>query len=123
MSSTGIQQQQLDTAEAPQIDKTKSIQDSVFSIGSIPMSIPASNYWNPFGATTLPGGAANPNRVAGINAPAAGVPLTISNYLFSDFGPMRVTVRLSMYCTLVSWKIAVRRTVSASPSPSAMIWS
>ena len=27
MSSTGIQQQQLDTAKAPQLDKTKSIQD------------------------------------------------------------------------------------------------
>lgn len=72
--------------------KTKADQSPIATLGSIPINVPASNYWNPFGATTLPGGAANPNRVAGINAPAAGVPLTISNYLFSDFGPMRVTV-------------------------------
>src|SRR3546814_420945 len=33
--------------------KTRSIQDSVFSIGSIQMTVPASNYWNPFGPVTF----------------------------------------------------------------------
>src|SRR3546814_8550010 len=45
--------------------KTRSIQDSVFSIGSIQMTVPASNYWNPFGPVTFANGMANPNRLAG----------------------------------------------------------
>ncbi|MFK4872353.1 TonB-dependent receptor domain-containing protein [Novosphingobium sp. ZW T3_23] len=72
--------------------QTESVQDSVFSIGSIKMTIPASNYWNPFGAATLPDGTANPNRIAGLNIPAAGLPVTISNYRFGDLGPTRVKV-------------------------------
>src|SRR6185312_6028650 len=31
---------------------TRSLQAGVFSIGSILMTIPASNYWNPFGPVT-----------------------------------------------------------------------
>jgi outer membrane receptor protein involved in Fe transport len=67
--------------------RSASQQDSVFSIGSIPMSIPASNYWNPFGAATLPNGAANPNRIAGLNISAAGAPVTISSLRLTDLGP------------------------------------
>lgn len=72
--------------------KTKALQSPVATLGSIPIIVPASNYWNPFGATTLADGSANPNRIDGIDAPAEGVPLTISNYRFSDFGPMRIAV-------------------------------
>ncbi|MGF7154718.1 TonB-dependent receptor domain-containing protein [Novosphingobium gossypii] len=72
--------------------QTESVQDAVFSIGSIRMTVPASNYWNPFAATTLPDGTVNPNRVAGLNIPASGLPVTITSYRFSDLGPTRVKV-------------------------------
>ncbi|MDP3908240.1 TonB-dependent receptor domain-containing protein [Novosphingobium sp.] len=72
--------------------KTKSIQDSVFSIGSIQMTIPASNYWNPFGPVTFANGSANPNRLAGIDAPVAGLPIFMSSYRFVDMGPTVVDV-------------------------------
>ena len=51
------------------------------SLASTPITIPASNYWNPFGP------AGSPNRLPGLNIPAAGLPLTIRNYVFTDFGP------------------------------------
>ena len=72
--------------------KTKSIQDSVFSIGSIPMSIPASNYWNPFGPVTFANGTANPNRLANLNVPASGIAVRLTNYRFADMGPTEVDV-------------------------------
>lgn len=72
--------------------KTRSIQDSVFSIGSIQMTVPASNYWNPFGPVTFADGSTNPNRLAGIDAPAAGLPVTITSYRFTDLGPTVVDV-------------------------------
>src|SRR3546814_11806814 len=72
--------------------KTRSIQDSVFSIGSIQMTVPASNYWNPFGPVTFANGMANPNRLAGIDAPAAGLPVTMTSYRFVDLGPTVVDV-------------------------------
>lgn len=72
--------------------KTRSIQDSVFSIGSIQMTVPASNYWNPFGPVTFANGSANPNRLPGIDAPATGLPVTITSYRFSDLGPTVVDV-------------------------------
>lgn len=55
--------------------------------------IPASNYWNPFGPTTL-NGVANPNRIPGLtNVPAAGLPVRLSTYRFVDAGQQRVEVR------------------------------
>lgn len=55
--------------------------------------IPASNYWNPFGATTI-NGVANPNRIPGLtNVPAAGLPVRLSTYRFVDAGNQRVEVR------------------------------
>ena len=55
--------------------------------------IPASNYWNPFGATTLPNGQVNPNRLTGLtNVPAAGIPVRLDNYRFADAGPQYVNV-------------------------------
>lgn len=72
--------------------KTRSIQDSVFSIGSIQMTVPASNYWNPFGPVTFANGSANPNRLAGIDAPAGGLPVSITSYRFADLGPTVVDV-------------------------------
>lgn len=72
--------------------KTRSVQDSVFSIGSIQMTIPASNYWNPFGPVTFANGSTNPNRLAGIDAPAAGLPIFLTSYRFVDMGPTVVDV-------------------------------
>jgi iron complex outermembrane recepter protein len=43
-----------------------------------PNHIPASNYWNPFGPTTLPDGSPNPNRLPGLDlgqVPAEGLPI------------------------------------------------
>jgi outer membrane receptor protein involved in Fe transport len=51
------------------------------------ISIPASNYYNPFGASTI-GGVANPNRLPNlVNVPAAGLPLRITTYRPVDTGP------------------------------------
>ncbi len=55
--------------------------------------IPASNYWNPFGAATLPDGTPNPNRLPGLtNVPAAGLPVQLANYRYVDAGFQRVRV-------------------------------
>ena len=77
--------------------KTRSIQDSVFSIGSIQMTVPASNYWNPFGPVTFANGTANPNRLAGIDAPVAGLPIFMTSYRFVDMGPTAVDVTNRQY--------------------------
>lgn len=54
--------------------------------------IPATNYWNPFGPTTL-NGAPNPNRLPGLtNVPAAGLPVQMTNYRYVDTGFQRVRV-------------------------------
>ena len=72
--------------------KTRSLQDGVFSIGSIPMDIPASNYWNPFGPITFANGTTNPNRLSGLNIPASGIAVRLTNYRFADLGPTVVDV-------------------------------
>src|SRR3546814_221447 len=56
------------------------------------MNVPASNYWNPFGPVTFANGAANPNRLAGIDAPVGGLPVAITSYRFADLGPTIVDV-------------------------------
>ncbi|MCJ2184585.1 TonB-dependent receptor [Novosphingobium sp. 1949] len=71
---------------------THAVQSPISTLSSIPVYIPASNYWNPFGATTLADGSANPNRLSGIDAPAEGLPIKLSAYRFSDFGPMHIDV-------------------------------
>jgi outer membrane receptor protein involved in Fe transport len=54
--------------------------------------IPASNYYNPFGPTTI-NGQPNPNRIPGlVNVPAAGLPVLLTNYRFVDAGPQTVRV-------------------------------
>jgi outer membrane receptor protein involved in Fe transport len=61
-------------------------------VSSAPISIPASNYWNPFGAATI-NGVANPNRLPGLTGvPAAGLPLRLTNYRPVDTGPRTFTV-------------------------------
>ena len=71
--------------------RSQSIQGSTGTLSSGPIVVPATNYYNPFGPTVL-NGQPNANRLAGINAPAAGLPVTIASYNFSDVGPNRVEV-------------------------------
>jgi len=79
---------------------TDSIQSSTGTLSSGPLVIPASNYYNPFGPTIL-NGVANANRLPGINAPAAGLGVTLSSYNFSDVGPNLVHVKNDQYRGLV----------------------
>lgn len=72
---------------------SESWQSSTGTLASGPLVIPASNYYNPFGAVTLPNGQPNPNRLPGINAPAQGVAVTLSSYNFADIGPNLVKVK------------------------------
>jgi outer membrane receptor protein involved in Fe transport len=66
--------------------ETQTLQPPSGASGSSTVTIPASNYWNPFGPVTFANGQTNPNRIAGLNISAAGVPLTITTYGFSDQG-------------------------------------
>ncbi|MCD7097195.1 TonB-dependent receptor [Stenotrophomonas sp. MMGLT7] len=70
--------------------ESSSLQSPVNSISSLPVTVPASNYWNPFGATYLSDGTLNPNRLSGLNVGADGVPVTISSYAFER--PTRIEV-------------------------------
>ncbi|MES2056566.1 MAG: TonB-dependent receptor [Pseudomonadota bacterium] len=76
---------------------TRSVQASTGTLSSGPLVIPASNYWNPFGPVTFANGQANPNRLPGINAPAAGLPVILSSYNFADVGPNIVDVKNTQY--------------------------
>ena len=52
-----------------------------------PIVIPATAYWNPFGALYLPNGTLNPNRLQGLTGvPDSGLPIEIRNYRFADQG-------------------------------------
>ncbi|WEK43730.1 MAG: TonB-dependent receptor [Candidatus Sphingomonas colombiensis] len=72
--------------------KTHAQQNPISTLSSIPITVPASNYWNPFGPVTFADGSANPNRIPGLNTPAAGLPVRIASYSFTDFGPINVDV-------------------------------
>lgn len=74
---------------------THSVQAPTATLSSLPLTVPASNYWNPFGPTVFANGQANPNRLSGINAPAAGLPVIIRGYTFADVGPNEVDVNLT----------------------------
>ena len=59
----------------------------------VPIGVPASNYYNPFGPVTFANGTVNPNRLPNLtNVPAAGIPLTLATYRFNDLGPDQVNV-------------------------------
>jgi outer membrane receptor protein involved in Fe transport len=56
--------------------------------------VPASNHWNPFGATT------SPNRLPGLNttdAPAGGVDVLLQNWRPTDLGPRFISTDTSTY--------------------------
>lgn len=59
----------------------------------VPIGVPASNYFNPFGPVTFASGATNPNRLPNLtNVPASGLPVTFATYRFNDLGPDHVDV-------------------------------
>jgi outer membrane receptor protein involved in Fe transport len=64
--------------------KFESMREQASSLGSAPMIVPASNYYNPFGAMYLPDGTLNPNRLPGIDAPEEGLDLRITSYRATD---------------------------------------
>ncbi|WP_309090161.1 TonB-dependent receptor domain-containing protein [Phenylobacterium sp.] len=74
---------------------THSVQAPTATLSSLPITVPASNYWNPFGPAVFANGQANPNRLSGITAPAAGLPVVIRGYTFADVGPNEVDVNLT----------------------------
>ncbi len=69
---------------------TQSIQLPVAASGSTTVTVPASNYWNPFGPIVFADGTVNPNRLPNLNIPAAGIPVAITTYQFADTGPYTV---------------------------------
>src|SRR5690606_19892781 len=70
---------------------SEAVQPPVVNLNSL--WIPASNYWNPFGAATLADGSPNPNRLPGLTGvPDEGLPVLMSNYRFVDTGFQHVKV-------------------------------
>lgn len=80
--------------------KTNAQQAPIATLSSGVISIPASNYWNPFGPVTFANGTANPNRLPNLNIPAAGLSLTLRGYTFADLGPTEVDVTNDQYRVL-----------------------
>ncbi|WP_332767029.1 TonB-dependent receptor domain-containing protein [Phenylobacterium sp.] len=72
--------------------KTHGLQGPNAVATSASVTIPATGYYNPFGAAILPNGQVNPNRLPGLNISAAGVPVTINTYGLVDVGATPVDV-------------------------------
>jgi outer membrane receptor protein involved in Fe transport len=69
-------------------------------LSSAVISVPASNYWNPFGPTSF-NGVANPNRLPGLTGvPTSGLALRMTNYRPVDTGPRTYTVTDDMFRVL-----------------------
>ena len=82
--------------------ETNSVLDPITPISSGDISIPANNYWNPFGPITFSDGSVNPNRLPGLtNVPAEGLPVYVDGARFRlvDVGPRQVNV------TNDSWRL------------------
>jgi iron complex outermembrane recepter protein len=68
-----------------------------FDNGNAFVVVPASNYWNPFGAATLPDGSPNPNRIAGINAPPEGLDVLVRQFRVLELGSRKIEVDSNQY--------------------------
>lgn len=71
--------------------KTETLSFPLSPLSATPITIPAANYYNPFGPIT------SPNRLPGLNIPDSGVPLTLLSYSIADAGPRRVEVESDQY--------------------------
>ncbi len=80
--------------------KTSAWQAPIATLSSGVISIPASNYWNPFGPVTFANGTTNPNRLPNLNVPASGLSLTLRGYTFADLGLTAVDVTNDQYRVL-----------------------
>jgi iron complex outermembrane receptor protein len=68
------------------------VQAPVLNLNTI--TVPTSNYYNPFGPVTFANGQANPSRLPGlINVPVTGLPVTLTNYRFVDAGLQEIDVK------------------------------
>lgn len=67
-------------------------------LGSSPITVAANAYWNPFGPV------GSPNRLPGLNIPAAGLPVTIRSYNITDGGPRRYDVLNYQYRLLAGFR-------------------
>ena len=69
------------------------------NLTAAPIAVLPTAYWNPLGATTLPDGSPNPNRLtSGIDGiPAGGVTIDIEDYRPIDAGPRNVRVDKNVY--------------------------
>lgn len=75
---------------------TQSTNDPTQPLNAGPFTIPANNYYNPFGPTTFSNGQVNPNRLPGlVNVPSTGLPVSLSSsrYRFVDVGYRNVEVK------------------------------
>jgi iron complex outermembrane receptor protein len=71
--------------------QTKRIQPALINLNTL--TIPTTNYWNPFGPVTFANGQTNPNRIPGLtNVPVQGLALTLNQYRFVDAGVQKVSV-------------------------------
>ncbi len=70
------------------------------SISSGDITIPANNYWNPFGPVTFSDGSINPNRLPNLdNVPDEGIPVDVNGarYRFVDAGQREIEVTNDVY--------------------------
>jgi outer membrane receptor protein involved in Fe transport len=60
------------------------MREQASSVGSAPIVVSRTNYYNPFGAMYLPDGSLNPNRLPGIDAPEEGLDVRMVSYRATD---------------------------------------
>ncbi|MDM3872273.1 TonB-dependent receptor [Porticoccus sp. W117] len=78
--------------------ETLRIREQAGVLGSQEFDINANAYWNPLGPTTLADGVTpNPNRLAGIDAPAEGLGLRVRDFRAIDTGLRNIEVENDSY--------------------------
>ncbi len=55
--------------------ESTSVREPIDVASGVPITVPANNYWNPFGPVAFSNGAPNPNRIPNLDIPEAGLPL------------------------------------------------
>ncbi|MFN7055668.1 TonB-dependent receptor domain-containing protein [Hyphomonas sp.] len=122
--------------------ETSAVQQSSTMLAAAQITVPASNYWNPFGPVTFADGTPNPNRLSGLNISPNGANVTITSYRFDDFGLSAVDVENHQFRLLgglrgewrgFDWESAITLSrasvrdqqdgVSASRLQEALSWS
>lgn len=88
-------------------------------ISSHRILVPASNYWNPFGATTLADGSENPNRLPDINIPDSGLDVLLRSYRVVDGGERTIDVDNNSFRLLSG----VKGTLGAWDVDSAILYA